>query len=84
MAASGIELSREEAGDRQVLTLAAGPTRDFYIASSDRYEVISQQAGPITVNSYGFPEFKERNQEALDIAAEKANQELADYNAFFE
>jgi dienelactone hydrolase len=66
--ASGNEIDRQTEGDSQVLTIAAGPTRDFYIASSDRYEVVNRQVGETTVNSYGFPEFSDRNALALDFA----------------
>jgi dienelactone hydrolase len=66
--ASGSEIDSQEEGDSQVVTIAAGPTRDFYIASSDRYEAVSRQVGETTVNSYGFPEFSDGNALALDFA----------------
>jgi aminopeptidase N len=50
--ASGIELERAEQEGRQVLTFAAGPVRDFYLAASDTYQVVSQTVGETTVNSY--------------------------------
>ena len=62
---SGSQISRSTEGDEQVVLVAAGPTRDFYLASSDRYTVISQQVGETTVNSYGFPEFANQNKQAL-------------------
>lgn len=67
--ASGSELEVEIDGDRQIRTFAAGPVRDFYLASSDRYERISQQVGETTLNGYGFPEFAEQNQMVLATAA---------------
>jgi hypothetical protein len=69
LVASGIEIDRQEFGDSQVTTFAAGPMRDFYLASSDAYEVISRQVGETTINSYGFPEFSEHNAAAVDYAA---------------
>jgi hypothetical protein len=66
---SGVEITREESGDSQILTVAAGPARDFYIASSARYHVTSRQIGPVTLNSYGFPEFTQHNRQVLDVAA---------------
>jgi hypothetical protein len=54
--ASGAEVGRERQADTQVLTFAAGPVRDFYLAASDRYTVISETVGQTTVNSYAFPE----------------------------
>jgi aminopeptidase N len=50
--ASGIEVAREREAGKQVLTLAAGPARDFYLAASDRYTVVSERVGETTVNSY--------------------------------
>jgi len=65
---SGIEIGDSTAGAEQQLLVAAGPTRDFYLASSDRYTVVSQQVGETTVNSYGFPEFTMQNKQALSYA----------------
>jgi pimeloyl-ACP methyl ester carboxylesterase len=67
--ASGIALEQLTEGDEQVLTVAAGPARDFYLVSSDRYTVYSRTVGQTTINSYGFPEFAERTEAALDYAA---------------
>lgn len=67
--ASGIEMERQAEGDEQVLTVAAGPARDFYLASSDRYTVFSRSVGQTTINSYGFPEFATQTEAALDYAA---------------
>ncbi|HSG18662.1 MAG TPA: alpha/beta fold hydrolase [Anaerolineae bacterium] len=65
---SGSQLSHSTEGDEQTLVVAAGPARDFYLASSDRYTVVSQQVGETTVNSYGFPEFITQNKQALGYA----------------
>lgn len=58
---------------------------------SPNYAVLGGRAGPspairrLVVEAYsGVLDDGLTAQEALDIAAEKANQELADYNAFFE
>lgn len=66
--ASGLELDRQSNDGQQSLTLASGPARDFYIASSEGYDVVSRQVGETTINSYSFPEFRESNEQALDIA----------------
>ena len=66
MVVSGVEIDRQTAGDEQVLTVGAGPVRDFYLASSARYVVFSRDVGQTTINSYGFPEFSERTEAALD------------------
>jgi hypothetical protein len=68
--ASGIEVGRELQDGRQVLTLAAGPVRDFYLAASNRYTVLSEQVGETTVNSYAFPEYREHAALALQYAVE--------------
>jgi hypothetical protein len=67
--ASGIEVGREVQEGRQVLTLAAGPARDFYLAASNRYTMLSQQVGETTVNSYAFPEYQEHASLVLQYAA---------------
>jgi dienelactone hydrolase len=62
---SGSPVRHSTAGGQQTLFVAAGPVRDFYLASSDRYTVISQQVGETTVNSYGFPEFSNQIKQVL-------------------
>ncbi len=53
---SGSLIAEERAGDRQTLTMAAGPVRDFYLVASERYTVTSEQVSGTTINSYAFPE----------------------------
>ncbi|MDY7075458.1 MAG: M1 family aminopeptidase [Chloroflexota bacterium] len=69
IAASGIEIGREQEGDRQIVTIAAGPARDFYLAASKHYVVASETVGETTVNSYAFAERKEGAELALEITA---------------
>jgi hypothetical protein len=57
MATSGVEIHREAQGNRQVITFAAGPARDFYIAASETYVVLSETLGETRVNSYASAEF---------------------------
>ncbi len=79
---TGREIDRQTAGDEQTVTIAAGPVRDFYIASSDRYAVLSDTVGETTVNSYGFPEFSDQNEWVLQIAStalESLGKRLGDY-----
>jgi aminopeptidase N len=68
--ASGIRVGQELQGGKQVLTFAAGPARDFYIAASNRYTVVSERVGETTINSYAFPEYQEHAQLALRYAVE--------------
>ncbi len=80
--ASGIELNRQQDGDQQTVEFAAGPVRDYYIASSDQYTVISDTIGETTVNSYAFAEFSEQNEGVLDVAVialESLGGRLGDY-----
>jgi aminopeptidase N len=66
--ASGIEVGREYEGDKQVLTFAAGPVRDFYVAASKDYMVVSGRVGETTINSYALPGRVEGAELALEFA----------------
>ncbi|MEA3334833.1 MAG: M1 family metallopeptidase [Chloroflexota bacterium] len=70
VAASGSMIDREQVGGRQVLTIAAGPARDFYLAASPRYQVVSDTVDGITVNSYAFPEHQEGAETIMGFAIE--------------
>lgn len=77
--ASGIEVSSEVEADDQVLTFAAGPARDFYLAASEDYTAISKTVGETTVNSYALPELTEGAKLALQFATDA----LRSYNQRF-
>jgi len=77
LVATGSEIDRGEDGRRQVVTLAAGPARDFYLAASKSYIRESAQVGETTVNSYAFGGRRESAKQAL-AHAEAA---LKSYNA---
>jgi len=64
LVASGVEVSRERAGEHQYVTYAAGPIRDFYMVASDRFIVESEQVGETEINSYVF--------EDLSLGAEQS------------
>jgi hypothetical protein len=68
LAASGVEINRESKGNSQVVTFAAGPARDFYLAASDRFAVVSETFGETKVNSYAFKERTEGARLALRAA----------------
>lgn len=68
--ASGTEVAREVDGDLQTLIFAAGPARDFYLAASERYTVVTEQVGETTVNSYAFPERRDHAVLALQYAVD--------------
>jgi len=68
--ASGVAVEEQTQGEEQVLTFAAGPARDFYLAASERYVAKSEQVGETKVNSYAFPEREEHAQLALQYAVD--------------
>jgi len=68
--ASGMEIGRENEGDNLILTFAAGPARDFYLAASDRYTVVSKKVGETEINSYAFEERTDGAKLALQYAAD--------------
>ena len=63
--ASGVRLQRTVADDTQTLTFANGPARDFYLAASERFTVMSEKVGDTTINSYAFPEWQENSKVVL-------------------
>jgi hypothetical protein len=70
LVASGLEISRELSGERQVAAFAAGPVRDFYLVASDRYSVVSRTVGQTTLNSYAPTDLSDGAEAALDFAAQ--------------
>lgn len=77
--ASGVRVGDEREGDNQVLTFAAGPARDFYLAASDRYTVVSKTVGRTKVNSYAFVE----RADGAKLALQYAEGALKSFNARF-
>lgn len=63
--ASGIEIERQVTGGRQQVTYAGGPMRDFYMAASSEYTVLSERVDKTSVNSYAPAELREGAQAAL-------------------
>lgn len=70
---SGSEISRDEDGQTQVLTVASGPARDFYLAASSKFEEVSQTFGEITIHSYAKRDAMKGAQFALEIASKSIN-----------
>jgi aminopeptidase N len=66
---SGSRLSLDEDGQSQVLTVASGPARDFYLAASPNYEEYSQTFGEITIRSYAPKDAKKGAEFAIDVAS---------------
>lgn len=70
IATSGIETEREQADGRQIVSYAAGPVRDFYVAMSNQYEQVSAEIDGITINSYAPASLLSGAEATLDFAAE--------------
>jgi aminopeptidase N len=68
LVASGQTLSSSESEQVQMLSVASGPARDFYLAASPGYEKITETFGEVTVNSYAPENFQEGSEMALDVA----------------
>ncbi len=66
---TGVEIDRSETESTQTITIAAGPVRDFYLAMSDRYAVVSENVGPTQINSYAPRELLDGAEMALDVTA---------------
>lgn len=66
--ASGLESAPVTTGRQTVWNVANGPARDFFLAASRDYEVVSQEVGEVTVNSYAPKSLKEESQSALTAA----------------
>ena len=52
IAATGIEIDRQESALRQSVTYVAGPVRDFYLAGGSRLEPVRETFGEVTVTHY--------------------------------
>lgn len=80
--ASGIEISQEIDGNYQTLTLAAGPMRDFYLAASERFTLISGTVNETSINSYALEGYQKGAELALQVATASLssfNERLGDY-----
>ncbi len=66
---SGQRLSSNEAGQDQIMNVANGPARDFYLAASPNFKEVTQTFGEVTVHSYARKEFVNGAQFALDTAS---------------
>jgi aminopeptidase N len=69
LATSGVDIESERANGRQVVTVAAGPMRDFYLAASDRFTVTSRVISQTVIHSYAPTEYAAGNEAALESAA---------------
>lgn len=81
--ASGSLVDEQSHNDgTKTLQLVSGPMRDFYIAMSNQYQVISETVEGITVNSYYLPPADKGGQVVLTDAVEALqffNQQFGPY-----
>ena len=66
---SGREINRQETGNRQTVRYEAGPVRDFYLAASPEYEVVSKEVNGVTLRFYAPDNFQRGAESALEAAA---------------
>lgn len=66
---SGREIDRQQIGDRQIVNFEAGPVRDFYLAASPDYQVVTKEADGVTLRFYARANLREGAEAALDVAA---------------
>ncbi len=70
LVASGRVLERSEEGGRQVVTVAAGPVRDLYLAVAEGYQMQSRSVGETILHSYAPSELSLEAAESLEVAAQ--------------
>jgi aminopeptidase N len=70
---SGTKVSLDEEDQAQVLTVANGPARDFYLVASPIFEEVSQTFGEVTIHSYAPKEFQADAEFTIDIASDAIN-----------
>ena len=68
--ASGLSVDLKQGQVAQTITFAAGPMRDFYIASSSQYRMLSQTVGQTMVKSYFLPGREVGGAQALQYAVD--------------
>ena len=74
---SGVTVEQTQTDTTQTITFAAGPMRDFYLAASDQYALVSGSFGETTVNSYYLP----GDLESAELALQYALDSLETFNA---
>lgn len=70
LVSSGVEIGRREDDNRQEITYASGPARDFFLAAGERFTAQSRIVGQVTLRSYTLPELEETSSTALQVAAD--------------
>ena len=65
---SGVQISHSESNGQQEATLAVGPARDFYLAGSREYQLITRTSGETTIRTCAPSGTSEVAERILDIA----------------
>ncbi len=82
IASSGVVAEEQEKDGIKTQTVVAGPVRDFYLAASENYVVVSEQVGETLVSSY-YPEgYAEGGEYVLEVgvnALKSFNERLGTY-----
>ncbi|HKJ39708.1 MAG TPA: M1 family metallopeptidase [Anaerolineales bacterium] len=73
LAMSGTRLSLDEDGQAQVLTVANGPARDFYLAASPNYVETSQTFGEVTIRSFASKDAQVGSNFAINVASKSVD-----------
>jgi hypothetical protein len=76
---TGVQVDSQQSGNQQIKKFAQGPARDFYIAASKDFKVVSEKIGETTVNSYAANNLTDGSKIALKTAVNA----IKDYNANF-
>ena len=79
IATSGVKINEQVKDDVMTQTIVAGPVRDFYLAASENYAVVSEQVAETLVTSYYPEEYAEGGQFVLDVGVNA----LKTYNEHF-
>ena len=79
VATSGMWISQQDVGGKELQRFISGPARDFFIIASPDYQVASKEVSGTTVNSYYLPEHAKGGAQALEVAADS----LGIFNSLF-
>ncbi|MEJ5223935.1 MAG: M1 family metallopeptidase, partial [Anaerolineales bacterium] len=82
LAASGEETLTLSADGRQTLHVQIGPARDFYLAASPNYDILSQEASGVQINVYAPAAQRPRAANALSAAARALERFSARYGPY--
>ncbi len=80
LVASGVEIERSQTGRRQTVRYVNGPARDFYLAASSNFRVVSETSDGITIRSY-YPDGG--SQSVAQSALETARESIAIFSDLF-